>query len=130
MSTRTHAAATRLCFAVAAVSCAFLATPTLAGDRAVTVRIPVTTQGLDMAQPSGVRALYQRIRVAAQIACTHGNRVGLDPAESVRSCYETAVGHAIREFGIPELTRVYLAKHTIQDALNYGVTVPEQIAEK
>jgi UrcA family protein len=37
----------------------------------------VSARGLDLSQPDGAQKLYWRLKHAARVACTHGNRVGL-----------------------------------------------------
>jgi UrcA family protein len=100
-----------------------------AGDP-VTVASRVTTQGLDVRQPAGARALYFRLQHAAEVVCTHGMRVDLMPVTDERACYEKALGNAIGSAKLPLLTQVYLETHTVREAAARGIDVPVQMAAK
>jgi UrcA family protein len=112
------------------VMCTLFAGNVWAGDHEVTVAIHVSTQGLDLSQPDGAQQLYMRLKQAARVACTHGNRVDLDPDPLPEICYEKALGDAIRSVNVPLLTQVYLATHTLREAAARGIDVPAQIAAK
>ena len=99
-----------------------------ANDRDVTVAIHVSLEGLDPTQVADARIIYTRLKTAAWVACTRGNRAGLAPVGDVKGCYEKALGSAIRQAKTPTLTQIYLATHTIQDAAVYGLSVAPQIA--
>jgi UrcA family protein len=114
----------------AAVACTLVAGNVAAEGRAVTVAIHVSTQGLDLRQPAGAREFYTRLQRAARVACTHGDRVGLEPSPNPEGCYEKALGDAIRSANVPLLTQVYLATHTLREAAARGIDVPAQIAAK
>jgi len=114
----------------ALAACAALAGPAQAGNREVTVRLAVSTAGLDLRQPAGARELYGRIQIAARVVCGSGNRVGLEPVTDFGSCTEQALGDAIRSVNISQLTMVYLRMHTLQDASTRGIHVPAQVAAK
>jgi UrcA family protein len=98
--------------------------------RDVTVSIQVSTRGLDVSQPSGAQKLYQRLQEAARVVCTHGNRVGLEPAPDPEGCREKALADAIRAANITLLTQVYLASHTLREAAAHGIEIPVQMAAK
>lgn len=112
----------------AVVACALFAGRVAAKE--VTVAMQVSTQGLDLRQPAGAHELYNRLQRAARVVCTHGNRVGLEPSPNLVSCYEKALGDAIRSARIPLLTRAYLETHTFQEASARGIDVPVQVAAK
>ena len=61
--------------------------------------------------------LYDRIQHAADVACTHGNRIDLEPIYNPKVCHEQALGDAIRSINAPLLTQVYLETHTLQQAV-------------
>jgi UrcA family protein len=105
-----------------------LAGPAPAEERTFAVAVPVNSVGLDLGQPAGVRKFYARIRSAAGIVCSHGNRAALAPPSDPRACRETALGDAIRTLGMPALTQVYLASHTLAEAAARGIPVPTQVA--
>jgi UrcA family protein len=116
---------------VAAVAaCVALSGPVQAESHEVTVKIPVSAAGLALDQPAGARELYSRLRKAAKIACSNGNRVALEPVENFAACYEQALGEAIRAANQPQLTLVYLITHTPQDAATRGIVVPTLVAAK
>ena len=116
-----------ICIAAVA-ACAALLGPVQATDHEVTINISVSTVGLDLSQPAGARELYARLRKAADIACTHGMRVDLEPVASLHGCYEKALGEAVRSAHQPQLSIVYLSMHTPRDAARYGIEVPVRMA--
>jgi UrcA family protein len=121
---------TRSLVGAAAVACALFAGNVAAKDHQVTIAIHVSTQGLDLSQPADARTFYTRLEHAAWVACTRGNRVDLVPSDDPKGCYEKALGGAIRSASVPMLTQIYLANHTLQEAVARGIPVPAQIAAK
>lgn len=113
--------------AAAAAGAAFLGSAQ-AKAKDVTVGFSVSAAGLDLSHPAGARELYRRLQNAAQIVCTHGMRVDLEPATSFSGCYEKALGEAVRSTHRPQLSVVYLSGHTPLDAAKYGIEVPVQLA--
>jgi UrcA family protein len=109
---------------------ALLCAPIQAKEHEVTVTVPVATAGLDTRDPATVRELYRRLRLAAQIACSHGNRVDLKPLPSFAGCFEQALGNAVHSIAWPQLNAVYLETHLLHDAATYGIDVPVQMAAK
>jgi UrcA family protein len=120
----------RSVLSAAVVTCTLFAGNVWAGDHEVTIAIRVSTQGLDLSQPDGVHEFYMRLKQAARVACTHGNRVDLEPDPTPENCYEKALGDAIRSVNVPLLTQVYLSTHTLREAAARGIDVPAQIASK
>lgn len=116
-----------ICFA-AVVACAVLSGAVRAAEHEVTVKVTVSTADLDPSQPAGARELYARLRRAALIACTHGNRVDLKSVTSFDGCYEKALGDAVHSAHQPQLSIVYLATHTARDAAIYGIEIPVRLA--
>jgi UrcA family protein len=116
--------------AAAAVASVLIAGNVAAKDRTVTVAIHVSAQGLQLNQPADARRFYFRLQLAATVACTHGNRVDLAPPPDPVSCYEKALGDAIRSANLPMLTQIYLGTHTIGEAAARGIEVPAQLAAK
>jgi hypothetical protein len=86
----------------------------------------VSTQGLDLHYSAGAQEFYARLKHAADVACTHGNRFDLKPV----GCSEKALGEAIRSANLPLLTQVYLETHTLRQASAYGIEPPAQLAAK
>ncbi len=131
MNTKASSLTTKplICFAAVA-ACAVLFSAVEAAGNEVTVKVPVSTVGLDPTQPAGARKLYVRLQRAADIACTHGNRVDLQPPTSLHDCYEKALGDAVRSARQPQLNIVYLATHTARDAAKYGIVSPALMAAK
>jgi UrcA family protein len=123
---------TQPCVCIAAVAvCAVLSGPAAqANDHVVTIRLPVATAGLDLRQPAAARELYGRLKEAARTVCGSGDRVGLEPVTDFSSCYEKALGNAIRSVNRRELTMAYLKTHTLQDAATQGIDVPTLVAAK
>jgi UrcA family protein len=87
-----------------------------ASEHIITVKIPVNKAGLDVNTPDGAKRLYRRVAFAADLACTGGNRVGLERVDNYRVCYEESLAAAVRSANLPRLTQVYLAKHSPSNA--------------
>lgn len=113
----------------AIVACSLFAGSVAAGDDAVTVSVQVNTRGIDVSQPQGAQELYWRLEYAARVACTHGNRVGLEPSPQPERCREKALADAVRAADIALLTQVYLASHTLREAAANGIH-PVQMGAK
>jgi UrcA family protein len=114
----------------ALAACAVLSSPTLAKDYNVTVRVAVSTAGLDLSRPDAAHELYGRLSNAARVACGHGNRADLEPVGDFVGCYEKALGAAVRSVNRPQLTLQYLATHTLQNAATHGIDIPLQVAAR
>ena len=112
---------------------AMVAWALFAGDvvaKEVTVAYQVSAKGLDLRQPAGAKEFYGRLKKAARIVCTHGNRVDLQASPDPEGCYEKALGDSIRSTNVPLLTQLYLETHTLRDAAARGIDVPVQVAAK
>lgn len=120
----------RLLLGAAAVACALFTGDVVARDHSVVVAVHVSAQGLDLNQPSDARTLYARLKDAAWIVCTRGTRVDLLPADDPKGCYEQALAGAIRAARAPTLTQLYLATHTLQEAVAHGIELPPQLVSK
>lgn len=130
MYTKSAAMSARCVLGAATIACTLFAGNVVANDHKVIVAIPVSTEGLDLSQPAEVRKLYMRLEYAAYVACTRGNRVGLEPSPDPKGCTGKALANAIRSANLPALTQVYLATHTLREASALGVDVPAEIAAK
>jgi UrcA family protein len=130
MYSKTVAMSARRVLGAAAVACTLLAGNVAAKGHDVTVALHVSTQGLDLRQPAGAQKFYARIKHAAEVACTHGNRADLVPLADPAGCYEKSLGEAIRSANLPLLTQVYLETHTLRQAAAHGIDVPAQVAAK
>jgi UrcA family protein len=119
-----------LAYVAALAASALLSGPIRAGERIVTVKVSVTTAGLDVGQPAGARELYARLQHAANVVCGNGMRVGLQTIGDFAGCVETALGEAVRSANLPQLTMVYLTTHTRQQATTRGIEVPVLVAAK
>jgi UrcA family protein len=115
-------------FGAAMVACTLFAANVVAED--VKVAYQVSSQGLDLRQPAGAQEFYGRLKKAAWIVCTHGNRVDLQPSPDPKGCYEKALGDAIRSANVSLLTQVYLETHTLREAAARGIGMPVQVAAK
>lgn len=120
----------RLLVGAATVVCTLFAGNVAAKDKIVTVSVQVHRQGLDLSQPADAQTFYTRLQNAAWLVCTRGTRVDLLPVDTLKSCYEKALGDAIRSAKAPTLTQIYLATHTLQEAAAHGVEVPAQLVAK
>ena len=114
---------------VLAVS-AVLSAPVKADSPEVTVKISVSAAGLDLSRPADARELYGRLQHAAEIVCTHGMRVNLEPVHDFVGCYEKALGDAVGSVNREQLSIVYLATHTPDQAAAYGIEIPARMAAK
>jgi UrcA family protein len=130
MYSKTVAMSARRVLGAAAVACTLLAGNVAAKAHDVTVAIHVSTQGLDLRQLPGAQKFYARIKHAAEVACTHGNRADLEPLTDPVGCYEKALADAIRSANLPLLTQVYLETHTLRQAAAHGIELPAQVAAK
>jgi UrcA family protein len=115
-------------FVAAMVACTLFVGNIVAKE--VEVAYQVSAKGLDLRQPAGAHEFYGRIKKAARIVCTHGNRVDLQPSSDPEGCYEKALGDAIRSANVSLLTQVYLETHTLREAAARGIDVPVQVAAK
>jgi len=95
--------------------------PASASEHMVTIRIPVSKAGLDVNTPDGANKFYRRVAFAAEVACTDGNRVGLERVDDYRVCYEESLAAAVRSANLPGLTLAYLAKHSPPDAVAHRI---------
>ena len=118
-----------LCIA-AAVACALLSGPIQAEEQIVTIKESVSSAGIDANQPADARKLYSRLQKAAHIVCGPGNRLGLRAVPNLESCYEKALGDAVRSGNLPQLTMVYLRTHSPEVAAARGIRVPVLVAAK
>jgi UrcA family protein len=105
-------------------ACSVLSGPVQAGEKIVTVRLAVAVADLDLSRPSDARELYARLSAAAQTVCGNSLRVAARPLTDFASCFQHALGDAIRSANKPQLTMVYMNTHTLQDAANRGISVP------
>ncbi len=112
----------------ALVACTLYVGAVAAKDPEFTVAYQVSTQGLDLSQPAGAQEFYSRLRHAAEIVCTHGMRVDLNPVANKNACCEKWLGDAIRSVNLPLLTQVHLATHTLQQAAARRIYAPAQIS--
>jgi len=115
-------------FGAAVVACTLFAGDDVAKE--VKVAMQVSAKGLDLRQPAGTQEFYGRLKKAAWIVCTHGNRVDLQPSPDLEGCYEKALGDAVRSTHVPLLTKVYLETHTLREAAARGIDVTMQVAAK
>jgi UrcA family protein len=120
---RTIERTTKQLLAVAAAGCVMLGGNVLAKDP-VTVALKVSAAGLDLSQGADAQTFYGRLKNAARVVCTHGNRVDLVPDDNPKGCYEKALADAVRSVKVPLVTQIYLANHTVQGAATGWSYVP------
>ena len=113
-----------------AAGCALLAGNVCARDKIVTESYKVNTQGFDPSRPADAQTLYTRVSNAAWFVCVRGMCADLLPVDGRKSCYEKALGDAVRAINRPLITQMYLATHTLQDAAAHHLEMPEQVAAK
>jgi UrcA family protein len=128
MNTKRASMSARAVLGAAAVAGTLFAGCVAAKDQEFTVAYKVSTQGLDLSQPVGARALYTRLKHAAEVVCTHGMRVDLAPLTDPKGCYEGALADAIRSVNLPLLTQLYLETHTLREAAARGIDASAKVA--
>jgi UrcA family protein len=113
-----------------ALACVLFTGTAVAADHTVTVAMHVNAAGLDLSQPKDAQTFYQRLKNAAWVACTRGDRVDLVPVENLNACYQQSLGSAVRAAKTPLVTQLYLATHTFAEATARGIQIPAQVAER
>ena len=114
----------------AVVACTLFAGRVAADDREFSVAYRVNTQGVDLSTPVGAHKMYSRLKHAADVVCTDGNRVDLAPLPDPKSCYEDALGNAVRSLNSPLITQAYLESHTVRQAETHNIAIPALVAAK
>ena len=99
-----------------------------AKDSTIMVSRPVSAAGLDLGNPADAQTLYRRLRWAADDVCNRSTRVDLLPPDDSRSCFEKALGKAVRQAHAPLVTQAYLVNHTLHDATTWGIELPTEVA--
>lgn len=112
----------------ALVACTLFAGNVAAKDQQPTVAYRVSARGLDLRRPAGAHEFYSRLKHAAEVVCTHGNRVDLAPVADPRGCYEKALGSAVRSVNLKLVTQAYLQTHSLQEAAAFEIDVPARVA--
>ena len=81
---------------------------TVSGADSSSATITVKYADLDIASPSGARVLYERIRAAAQSACSYfWFKTDADEAR----CLQNTIAKAVTKVNQPALSAVYDAKY-------------------
>jgi UrcA family protein len=83
--------------------------PSVALSAELTARI-VTFQDLDLANDSGIAALYGRLSFAAQDVCRPLDTLRIEDHFRYKHCVRAAMAHAIAEIDEPALTAHYQTK--------------------
>ena len=112
----------------AALICMLLCGTLAAQDRMVTIAVPVSAHGLDLTRMKDAQTFYTRLRTAAWVACSSGDRVDLVPVDDYKVCYETTLASAVRSAKAPLITRLYLSTHTFEEAVAQGFYGRTQMA--
>ncbi len=123
MTLGTHSTVRMLVYATTLAG-AIMSGAAAAADHNVTVTMHVSTQGLDLSQPADAKTLYTRLENAAWVACTRGNRADLLPVDNAKACYENSLAAAVHSVKEAQITRLYLATHTLQEAAVHGIEFP------
>jgi UrcA family protein len=77
---------------------------------AATPTVVVRYEDLNLASEDGVRALYQRIVVAARLICEKPDNRDLPGMSSTRDCRRDAVMRAVQAVNNPRLAAVHAAR--------------------
>jgi UrcA family protein len=72
--------------------------------------ITIHYSDLDLAQPSGVQALYRRVSAAAKTVCERGSIRELAHYTRSQKCFDQAMNKAVEEIGLPQLNALYRQK--------------------
>ena len=99
-----------------------------AGDNVI-ISKAVSAHGLDLNNPADAQTLYRHLRWAAEDVCGRTTRVDLVPIAD-RSCFEKALGRAVRQANAPLVTQAYLLTHTLRDAATWGIELPAELAKR
>ena len=129
MNKNTVVMSARSLLGAATVASLLFAGSVAAKDYTVTVALHVSAEGLDLSQSADARTFYTRLKNAAYVACTDGNRVDLVPVDDFKGCCQKALADAIRSAKAPVLTQIYLATHTLHEAAARGIEVPALLAD-
>ncbi len=121
---------TRPLLGIGAVVVAIFASPLSAKDSEVTVALRVSAAGLDLTEPADAQKFYTRLKAAARVVCTHGDRVDLVPSDDPQGCYEKSLAEAVRAVKAPLITQIYLASHMVRGAPTGWTYVPVPTAPK
>ncbi len=121
---------TRPLLGIGAVVVAIFASPLSAKDSEVTVALRVSAAGLDLTEPADAQKFYTRLKAAARVVCTHGDRVDLVPSDDPQGCYEKSLAEAVRAVKAPLITQIYLASHMVRGAPSGWTYVPGPTAPK
>jgi UrcA family protein len=95
--------------ALASVVCLLGTAAALAADPRE-LRVKVDYSDLNLSTINGATTLYQRIEGAARFVCGEPGR-RFDEQRYWKSCYGTAVNHAVTEVNNPLLTSLYLKQN-------------------
>lgn len=72
--------------------------------------ITIHYSDLDLARPSGVQALYQRVSAAARQVCGPENIRDLTRYAASQKCFDQAMNQAVADIGVPQLNALYRHK--------------------
>lgn len=114
----------------AVAACIALSGYAEAGDQTITVRQAVSTVGVDLNTLEGARKVYRQLQSAARDVCSNTKRLDLLPQLFPASCYEDALGNAIRSANSPQLTMVYLRSHSLDSAEAHGINLPATVVAR
>ena len=81
-----------------------------AADPSSSVSVDVKFAGLNISSPSGALVLYERIRAAAQGACSY---YWFETDADEARCVQNAIANAVTKVNQPALSAVYNAKYKI-----------------
>jgi UrcA family protein len=110
---------------VTSIACA--ATP---AESEIAVKTAVKYADLKLDTPAGATQLYSRLKAASNDACRRLESTIVHMPKSHDECVETALGHAVHDFGRNSLARVYLRDHSSQIAAKYGIEETIRAATK
>ena len=96
--------------AFAVMTTAAAAAPALADSAGIAVSGHVKYGDLDLTRSTGVNALYNRIRQASKTVCEQLSGRTLEEAQLYKTCFASAMSHAVADVKQPALTALYMEK--------------------
>jgi UrcA family protein len=102
--------------------------PAAAAGHPIPVSIHLSTRGVDLGNPTEARRFYEKLKYAATVVCTHGDKAGLEPLPSPKDCADKSLADAIRSVNAPRLLEIFLETHTVRQASALGIIEPPKLA--
>jgi UrcA family protein len=96
----------------------------------IAVQRKVSTAGLDLQSPEGVRALYGQLKSAARSLCSPEVPHLPAPSWTYRACEEDALAKVVRSQNRPLLTQAFIGDFGAEAAAHHGIDGATQLAKQ